>query len=184
MQKQILSLFWQTSNKNKRLRNVSLVLPVLAVLTNGIVAPLVISKFLNLLQKNQVTFDNSINLIILYAILVILGEIVIWRLALYFIWMMETRGIQLLYNSITSKLLDHSMHFHANRFGGSIVSQASKLIRAYERFWDMIYWSMHITNSDNDNRFDCRNNPARILAIRVGAICSVMHICRRNTRLI
>ena len=34
------------------------------------------------------------------------------------------------------------MFFHANKFGGSLVSQTNKLNGAVERFWDTIFWSI------------------------------------------
>ncbi len=34
------------------------------------------------------------------------------------------------------------MFFHANKFGGSLVSQTNKLTGAAERFWDTIFWSI------------------------------------------
>ena len=34
------------------------------------------------------------------------------------------------------------MFFHANKFGGSLVSQTNKLSGAIERFWDTIIWSI------------------------------------------
>ncbi|MEK7153216.1 MAG: ABC transporter transmembrane domain-containing protein, partial [Patescibacteria group bacterium] len=65
-----------------------------------------------------------------------LGGIVIWRIVIYFNWKLEG----LVVRDINRKVFDHLMQlsatFHANHFGGSLVSQTAKLAGAYIRFTD------------------------------------------------
>jgi ATP-binding cassette subfamily B protein len=142
MQKDILKLFWRFSSQSKVLRALALLFPVLAVMVNTIVAPYVLSIFLNMLQHGSVNFANSWHLIAIYATLVLIGEVVLWRLALYFAWTFEINGIRAIYLSVFRKLAAEDLNFHANRFGGSLVSQTSKIIGSFERFWDMFVWSI------------------------------------------
>lgn len=142
MQKTILKLFWQYSTPYKSKRTLALAFPVFAVLINGILAPYILSLFIDRLKFGGITFDNSLPIIITYAITVFTGEVIMWRLALYFSWTFEVNSQRDLYTAIFEKLSREDMMFHANRFGGSLVSQSSKLIGAFERFWDMIIWNI------------------------------------------
>lgn len=142
MQKQALRVFVTYTKPFKVARFLALLFPALAVTVNAIIAPYVLSLFMNRLQQGGITFANSGQLIVIYAILLLIGEVVLWRLALYFCWTFEIKAIRNLYLSIFSKLSHEDMSFHANRFGGSLVSQTSKMMGAIERFWDMLIWSV------------------------------------------
>ena len=142
MQKKILRHFWQYTKKYTWQRNLALLFPVLAVLINAVAAPYVLSQFLDRLQAGGVTFENSWQLITLYAVLIFTGEVLVWRLALYFTWTFEVNGQRDAYLEIFNKLSNETARFHANHFGGSLVSQSSKFLGAFERFWDMIIWNI------------------------------------------
>lgn len=142
MQKQILKLFWRFTDESRNLRNFALLFPAVAVIINAIVAPYILSIFLDMLQKGSVTLANSWHLIALYALLMFLGEVVAWRLALWFSWTFEINSIRSIYLAVFRKLAIEDLNFHANKFGGSLVSQTSKLIGSFERFWDMIVYSI------------------------------------------
>lgn len=142
MQKQIIKLFWQYSRHNAFQRNLALFFPILAVVVNAIVGPYILSRFIDKLQAGNITLAGSWDLIALYAVVIFTGEVIIWRLALYFCWTFEIKGQKALYLAIFNKLAREDLSFHANRFGGSLVSQSTKLIGAFERFWDMIIWSI------------------------------------------
>ena len=142
MQKNIISLFWELTKPIWLQRNLALLFPVLAVLINAIAAPYILSLFLDRLQDGGVTLDNSWNLIAMYAALIFVGEVFMWRLALYFTWTFEIKGMRSAYMRIFEHLSNQSVDFHANRFGGSLVSQSSKLLSSFERFWDMLIWDI------------------------------------------
>ncbi len=141
MQKQALTTFVTYTNPYKVARALALLFPALAVIVNTIIAPYVLSLFMNRLQQGGITLTNSSHLIAIYAALLFVGEVVLWRLALYFCWTFEIKAIRSLYLAIFTKLSHEDMTFHANRFGGSLVSQSSKMTGAIERFWDMLIWS-------------------------------------------
>ncbi len=142
MQKQALNVFLTYTKTYRVARGLALLFPALAVVVNAVIAPYVLSLFMNKLQRGDVTFANSTQLIVIYAILLFVGEVILWRLALYFCWTFEIKAIRNLYLSIFDKLSRESTAFHANRFGGSLVSQTSKMLGAIERFWDMLIWSV------------------------------------------
>jgi len=142
LQKQTLKLFWRFSSRYKVQRTLALCSPVLAVVINAIAAPYILSLFIDKLQAGGITLENSWNLIAIYGALMFVGEVIVWRLALYFTWTFEANGQRDLYLAIFNKLAREDLGFHANRFGGSLVSQSSKMLGAFERFWDMIIWSI------------------------------------------
>lgn len=142
MQKRIIALFWRFTRQHKVQCTLALLFPVLAVVINAIIAPYVLSQFLDKLQNSHITLANSWQLIAFYAALVFIGEVILWRLALYFAWTFQVNGARQVYLEVFSKLSRESLSFHANRFGGSLVSQSSKLMSSFERFWDMVVWSI------------------------------------------
>lgn len=142
LQKKTIFLFWRYTRPYKLQRTVALVVPIVAVIINAIAAPYLLSTFINKLQSGGITLENSLGLIISYAALVFVGEVVAWRIALYFTWTFQANSQRDLYLSVFNKLSRNDMSFHANRFGGSLVSQTNKLSGAFERFWDMVIWSM------------------------------------------
>lgn len=142
MQKDIIKLFWKFSSRSKVLRTFALLLPAVAVLVNAIAAPYILSLFLDKLQEGSVSLANSWELIATYAVLIFVGEVILWRLALYCAWSFEINGMREIYLAVFHKLAAQDVNFHANRFGGSLVSQTSKIIGSFERFWDMFVWSI------------------------------------------
>ena len=142
MQKKTIALFWRLTKGHELQRNLALLFPMLAVITNAIIAPFVLSQFVNSLQAGGITLAGSWQLIALYAALVFCGEVVLWRLALYFTWTFQVNGAREIYLLVFNKLSRESLSFHSNRFGGSLVSQSNKLMGAFDRFWEVIVWSM------------------------------------------
>lgn len=74
--------------------------------------------------------------ILLYTLVALIGGIVAWRVVVVLIWKLEA----LVARNINREAFDHLMlmsaSFHANRFGGSLVSQVGKLSGSYIRFAD------------------------------------------------
>ena len=140
--KKTLQIFWKTSSEHALQRNLALIFPMLAVVVNAILAPYLLSLFIDKLQQGDVTLANNWPLIASYVGLIFLGEVILWRLALYMSWTFEVNGQRSLYLRIFNKLSHESLAFHANRFGGSLVSQANKLSGSFERFWDIIIWEI------------------------------------------
>src|SRR3546814_843153 len=128
MQRQTFRLFWNLTRRYTFQRTLALFFPVLAVVMNAILAPYVLSLFLDKLQAGGITLSNSWGLIASYACLIFIGEVVVWRLALYFTWTFEVNSQRDLYIAIFNKLSREDLAFHTNRFGGSLVSQSTKLM--------------------------------------------------------
>ena len=141
--KEILRLFWQVSVPYRRRRNLAIFFAITTIVISIFVGPLVIAELLTIIQHNQLqTANNLWTLIILYGVSELCSTVIGWRLVLYLVWTFETALQRDLHSRCFSKLTNQTMFFHANKFGGSLVSQTNKLNGAVERFWDTIFWSI------------------------------------------
>ena len=138
----ILNLFWNTSKPYAWRRNLAVLTAMSNFLIGMFVIPLIIANFLDLVQNGALESSHAWWLIGGYAIAQLWSEVVGWRVVLYLVWTFESAMQRDLYNQIFSKLTHETMFFHSNKFGGSLVSQSSKLTGAVERFWDKIIWSV------------------------------------------
>jgi ATP-binding cassette, subfamily B, bacterial len=142
MQKQIISLFWRTAMKYPLRTILAIIGSAGSSVTLSFIAPFVIAQLLEKLQAGNLTLEAAGPYLIAYVIMQITAEVIGWRLVLYFIWTMETAGQRDLYQRIFTTLTNQSLAFHANRFGGALVSQTTKLVGAFERFWDTIVFQL------------------------------------------
>lgn len=142
MQKQTFKLFWQFARKYPVWLVFVLIMPMIGTLLTGYVSPLILSQFLNQLQQGTVTLANSGNLVALYVASEIMGQVIAWRVALFAIWRFDLYVMRDIYHTIFKKLTGESLDFHANRFGGSLVSQTNKFVHASETLWDSMVWNV------------------------------------------
>ena len=74
--------------------------------------------------------------LLLAIVLEALGGIVLWRIVIYFNWKLEGLVTRNINRQVFDHLMNLSASFHANHFGGSLVSQTNKLAGSYIRFTD------------------------------------------------
>lgn len=141
MQKKILALLLRSGLRYRFRSIAALTGSAMATISSAFLGPYVISLLLTKLQTGTVTLENSIPLILTYAATQLYGEMIGWRINLYLTWTFETLAQKDLYEKIFTKLTSLSMSFHANRFSGALVSQTSKLVGSFERFWDTLIFS-------------------------------------------
>jgi ATP-binding cassette subfamily B protein len=142
LQSSIIRLFLKSAWKYPVRTTVALVNPIITVIIGAFAGPFIISLLLEKLQAGNLTLDASWPLIALYALTQIYGEVIGWRITLFAAWTMEIGAHRDLYRHIFRHLSEQSLGFHANRFGGSLVSQTSKLTGALERFWDTVIFQL------------------------------------------
>lgn len=138
--RQTISLFWQHAWKYKG-HVIGLSISVfMALLFFAFLPPLIISGILQKLSTGNYVhgqvWQSFGTQILLYAGCIFFGGIVLWRVAIAFIWQLEMRVTQDMDQRIFDHLLEQSADFHANRFGGSLVSQTNKFVGAYIRMAD------------------------------------------------
>lgn len=142
MQKHIFSLFWRTAMRYPARTLLAILGSTVTATVSAYLGPYFIAQLLDQLQAGTVTLDSSTSLIILYSLTQIYGQVIGWRINLFLTWTMETAGQRDLYQRIFSHLSQQSLNFHADRFGGALVSQTTKLVGSFERFWDTIIFQL------------------------------------------
>lgn len=81
--------------------------------------------------------------LVAYALAVILSGIAGWRLNVWLLWNLEMRVMRDIAQRAFDHLISLDANFHANRFGGSLVSQVNKLVGSYIRFADSIIFNLY-----------------------------------------
>lgn len=140
--KTTLQLLWRASHPYKWRRNLALITATLTLAVGTIVGPLIIAQLLDMIQHGQLQTDSVWILVILYGLSQLWSEIIGWRIVLYLMWTLETAMQRDIANKVFAKLSGETMFFHSNKFGGSLVSQNSKLSSCVERFWDELVWAV------------------------------------------
>jgi ATP-binding cassette subfamily B protein len=138
--KETIRLFWYHATRYPRLTYSILALAPITTLIYEFLPPLIMANVINRLSTGAFnkhdlwgSFGHDL---LLYIGLVALGAIVLWRVVVILIWRLEARVIQDIAQRLHVHLLLQSADFHANHFGGSLVSQSTKLTGAYVRFAD------------------------------------------------
>ncbi len=81
--------------------------------------------------------------LVVYAIAVLMTGVVGWRLNIWLIWNLEMRVTRDIAQKAFDQLISLDADFHANRFGGSLVSQTNKLVGSYIRFIDAAVFNLY-----------------------------------------
>jgi len=100
------------------------------------IAPIFLSKLLIQISNGQATMNSSIGLLIGYAIILFLGDVVAPRFAIAMAFIAETKMQSIISARVFKKLSENSLVFHSNKMSGGMVSDANKLSGSIERFWD------------------------------------------------
>lgn len=144
--KQTLRIFWQFTRPNKSYFWVGTIGAVIGVIAADIIPPLIVSKAFDQLQSNAnsgvpLYFDDFTKYIYAYLATVFVA-VIVWRTQVWFVWKYEIDAVR----NIAITIFDHLQHmgskFHANRFGGALVSQTNKFLAAYEKVMDEFTWSI------------------------------------------
>ena len=138
MQRKTFALLLSYARPYRWRATIALINCAVTVTIGAFVGPYIIAQLLGEIEAGTISLAGSLLPISLYALTQIYGEVVGWRINLYLLWTFETAAQRDLYRDIFHKLSTESLHFHANRFGGSLVSQSTKLVGSFERFWDTL----------------------------------------------
>lgn len=126
---------WKTSPILTRLMIIAQI--IVTIMTTAI-APIFVSQLLTNIASGSATIDSSIRLLITYAVILFVGNVVIFRTILAMIYLSEIKMGRFIATTIFKHLTEKSLGYHANKMSGGIISDASKLNGAYERFWDTL----------------------------------------------
>ncbi len=134
-----MSLFWQHMWRYPRYVVGMAVFTPLTILFENFLPPIVLASVLSRLAKGDYNRETLLadfgSSLLIYAVLLMMSGIG-WRIVDGFNWRLEAKVERDMAQRIYDHLLDQSANFHANTFGGSLVSQTNKLLGAYIRFTD------------------------------------------------
>ena len=142
----VLGYYWHVIRRYPRyITGVALAVP-LTMIVNNILPPLIIAGALRKLSLGTVTAANFWSefgpTIGLYFVIVISG-ILTWRIVDFFMWRLEINAQQIIAEDVFRHLMSRSADFHANNFGGSLVSRTNKIIGSYPRIADSVIFQVY-----------------------------------------
>lgn len=137
--RETVRLYWSSAWRYPRQVIGILISVPMTVLISQYLPPLILANVLNRLargdyQPHRIWASFGLSLVV-YAMLMLLGGLS-WRVVDMFDWKLEANVERDLARRVYDHLLSMSANFHANRFGGSLVSQNNKLLGAYIRMAD------------------------------------------------
>jgi ATP-binding cassette, subfamily B, bacterial len=138
--RQTISFFWQKAWRYPKYVLALMFTVPITILVHQFLPPLIAANILNRISQGDYQSDKLWesfgNELLLYAALVIFGGAIAWRIVIVLIWKLEGMVVRDLYQHTFKHLMSLDADFHANTFGGSLVSQTNKLAGAYVRFAD------------------------------------------------
>lgn len=108
----------------------------LAILFHTFLSSLVVSDILARLSSGNYSNDLLVSFgpsIALFIGIYLIGNVVLYRLLTFLMWHLDMLVRHKIAEDVFSHLMQLDARFHANHLGGALVSQANKLIGAYER---------------------------------------------------
>ncbi len=118
-----------------------IVTQILFAVATTTIAPIFVSQLLTEVASGSATLSGSVGLLIGYAIILFVGDVIAIRLTIAMAYFAQTRMQATVAARILNHLTKKSMGYHANNMSGSMVSNASKLNGSIERFWDTIVFT-------------------------------------------
>lgn len=135
----VAAYYWRKARKYPRYLSGVLFFVPLTVLINSYLPPLILANVLNRLStKDYIPNDvwGSFGpTLLIYLGLLFVGTVA-WRLVDFFVWRLEWSVQQDIAEEVFDHMLHESANFHANNFGGSLVSSTNKLLGSYIRIAD------------------------------------------------
>ncbi|MCA9333144.1 ABC transporter ATP-binding protein [Candidatus Saccharibacteria bacterium] len=144
--KQTLSSFWRFTRPDKKFFILGTTFAGLGTLIQDVIPPLIVSKAFDELQSAYITNDPIIyrdfRSYVLAYVSFLICAIFVWRIQVIFVWIYELRSMKRIMEFLFNHIQRQDSAFHANRFGGSLVSQVNKFVGSYERIMDEFTWSI------------------------------------------
>lgn len=118
---------------------------IVFTILSTVIAPIFVSQLLTNIANGTASLNNSIGLLAGYATMLILGNVIAFRITIAMAFIAETKMQSVVATRVFSHLNNKSLGFHANKMSGGIVSDNNKLSGSIERFWDtMIFTAIPI----------------------------------------
>lgn len=146
MTKQTLKIYWQHAWRYpKYVLGLLLIVPT-ATIMYRIIPPLIAADVIRRLSEQDylpgefwTSFQNEL---LLFGLFTILGGVILYRIDMFLAWKLETYVNRDLLRSMFNHYMKLDAGFHADSFGGSLVSRANKLVGSYIRFTDSMVFQL------------------------------------------
>jgi len=144
--KQTLGIFWRFTKPYPFLFWYGTIGSMLGVLSTDIIPQLVIALAFNRLQQlyathQAITFHSVAPYFIGYSASAV-ASIAIWQTQAMSVWRYQIQAMQKIMEHMFRHIEYMDNKFHADRFGGALVSQVNKFVRSYEVLTDAFNWSI------------------------------------------
>lgn len=143
----VLRVYWDHAWRYPRYVLGLLFMVPVATVTFRLVPPLIAALILRRLAAGDYTahdvWGSFGSDLLIYAAVTLLGGIVAWRIVIYLVWKLEGYVTRDLDRTMFNKFMVLSASFHADNFGGSLVSQTTKLHNSYVRLADTFIFQFY-----------------------------------------
>src|SRR6267142_5596704 len=144
--RETIRIFWRFTKPYPFLFWYGTIGSVLGVLSDSVVPQFVIAQAFNHLQKlyadhQVITFHSIEPYFIAYSISAV-AALVIWQTQAMSVWRYEILAMRKVTEHIFRHIEYMDNKFHSDRFGGALVSQATKFVRSYEILIDTFNWNI------------------------------------------
>ncbi len=144
---QTLRIYWQhIRNYKKYIFGLAFGMPIVIIM-HQIIPPIIAA---DILDKLATTSTDTSALwstygmqLIIYGIFVVVSGSILWRIVIYLIWKLENYTTRDLARTMFYHLAQLDTDFHANSFGGSLVSRTNKFTNAYIRIADTFWFNLY-----------------------------------------
>ncbi len=137
-----LTFHWKHALKYPKQIALSFIVGPISIIGERYIAPIFIAALLTAIQTGTATLENSIWLIVGYAIVQVLAFVIGYRVNLFAMWSVQMHGARDINQEAYEAIARHSLQFHNNRFAGSMVSQVNKTVASFFGFWNMIIFEV------------------------------------------
>jgi ATP-binding cassette subfamily B protein len=138
--------YLQEMKQSKGLALTAVLLTPLVIFGRVALVPYVTAQIIQLVSEGNIPPDQLWATMTPYIVAVaggyLLFSVILGELRLWALWRLELKVMYRLSNKCFVRLSQQSMHFHNNRFGGSLVSQTGKFVSSFERLFDTLVWSL------------------------------------------
>ena len=144
---QILKTYWRHAWKYPKYVLGLLLLVPIGVISFRLAPPIIAASILQKLSQHDYVqgdlWGSFGRELVLYSLAALGGGIIVWRIINYLIWKLEGFVIRDLYRTMFGQFMRLSPSYHANHFGGSLVSQTSKFAGGYMRLADTFVYQFY-----------------------------------------
>jgi ATP-binding cassette subfamily B protein len=145
--KQILKVYWQHAWRYPTLVIGLLIAVPAAIVSFRLLPPIIAAHIFSRLSRGDYTkgdvWGSFGHDLLLYAVLIIAGGMLVWRIVVILVWKLEGLVVRDLYRSMFGQLMKLDSAFHSDTFGGSLVSQTNKLTGSYIRLSDTFTFQLY-----------------------------------------